>query len=213
VTVRRLARLDDPPAPLGLGGADHPMRVVTRESVADPATWTAERQSGTRAYFDELAPDWDARFAGEPRRHAPLVDALDRGGPFVAGPVLDVGSGTGAQTAVLADRLGHVVAVDLSLEMLRHAPAALGARVQADAVRLPLRDASISVAVVVNAFLFPAELVRVLVPGGAVVWVSSAGADTPIYLPADDVAAALGPGWGGVWSEANTGSWAVLRRG
>ena len=63
----------------------------------------------------------------------------------------------------------------------------------------------------INAFLFAGEVDRVLAPGGVVVWVSVVGADTPIYLSADDVGAALPGDWAGVWSEAANGTWAVLR--
>jgi SAM-dependent methyltransferase len=213
VTVRRLPRLDGvPSAGEAVGGADHPMRVVTRESATDPASWTAERRAETRQRFDELAVDWDARFADDPGRFAPLIDALQRGGPMRAGTAVDLGSGTGLQTPVLAERFDRVVAVDLSYAMLEHAPAAVAPRVQADGAQLPLRTASIDVAVLVNALLFPAELDRVLGPGGVLVWVSSIGADTPIHLPADEVLAALGPGWEGVESEAGTGTWATFHR-
>jgi hypothetical protein len=53
---------------------------------------------------------------------------------------------------------------------------------------------------------------RVLAPDGCLVWVNTSGEQTPIYLPADDVVAALGDGWTGVASEAGTGTWCVARR-
>jgi SAM-dependent methyltransferase len=213
VGLRRLPRLDAaPPAGEAVGGADHPMRAVTREAASDPTSWTTERRAETRERFDDLAADWTARFGGHPGRDAPLVDALERGGPFRAGTALDLGSGTGLQTPVLAERFERVVAIDLSFAMLERAPAAAAPRVQADGAQLPLRSASVDVAVLVNALLFPAELNRVLAPAGVLVWVSSIGADTPIHLPADEVLAALGPGWDGVESEATTGTWATFHR-
>jgi SAM-dependent methyltransferase len=213
VTVRRLPRLDGvPPAGEAAGGADHPMRVVTRESATDPSSWTAERRADTRQRFDELAIDWDARFAGHPGHYAPLVDALTRGGPVRFGTALDLGSGTGLQTPVLAERFERVVAMDLSFAMLERAPATMAPRVQADGAQLPVRSGSVDAAVLVNALLFPAELNRVLAHSGVLVWVSSIGADTPIHLPADEVLAALGPGWVGVESEAGPGTWATFHR-
>ena len=123
---------------------------------------------------------------------------------------LDIGCGTGATTAWLAalrpgDRRGPVG---------RDAPARARRprRRGADAAALPIPDVSIDVAVLMNAFLFADELDRVLAPDGVVVWASAIGADTPIYLPADDVAAALPGAWSGVWAEAGDGTWAVLRR-
>ena len=65
---------------------------------------------------------------------------------------------------------------------------------------------------IVNAFLFPAEVDRILRLGGVVVWVNSSGSGTPIYLPADEVAAVLPGEWEGVTSTAGAGLWAVLAR-
>ena len=47
---------------------------------------------------------------------------------------------------------------------------------------------------------------------GVVVWVNSSGSQTPIHLPAADVAAALPGAWAGVESGAGEGLWCVLRR-
>ena len=66
--------------------------------------------------------------------------------------------------------------------------------------------------VLVNCFLFPAEVDRVLAPDGVVVWVNSSGAETPIHLPAEDVVEALPGQWAGVQSGAGIGIWCVLRR-
>ena len=59
--------------------------------------------------------------------------------------------------------------------------------------------------VLVNCFLFPDEVDRVLAPDGVVVWVNSSGAETPIHLPPDDVVAALPGRWEGVQSTAGVG--------
>ena len=56
------------------------------------------------------------------------------------------------------------------------------------------------------------EMWRVLAPGGALVWVSSLGDRTPIYLSAEEVEAALPGEWRGVASEAGWGSWCVTGR-
>ena len=73
-------------------------------------------------------------------------------------------------------------------------------------------DASPAAIVLVNAFLFPTEIERVLSPAGVVVWVNSSGAHTPIYLSAEDLVAALSGEWTGVSSRAGEGHWCVLRR-
>jgi SAM-dependent methyltransferase len=207
--ITELPVLVPPPAELtGDGNDDHPMRKVTRQVAFDGA-WDAERAAKVAELFDGLAPEWHTRFSAE--RLDPLTDALDRGA--VAGRVcLELGSGTGFATAILAERFPLTVAMDLSLEMLRHAPAASAPRVQADASRLPLGDGSVDVLVAVNMLLFPAEVARVLAARGALVWVNSLGDRTPIYLPAHDVAAAMGDGWAGVASSWGQGTWCVLRR-
>ena len=200
------------PGRVAVGGADNPIRAVTRQIAFGPGGWTPERAAKVAALFDGLAPDWDARFASDPHRLEPVADALERGGPSGAGACLEVGSGTGITTAFLAERFSLVVALDLAWEMLRRSPAEAGPRVQADGAALPVADGRAGAVVLVNAFLFPAEVDRVLAPDGAVVWVNTYGSDTPIHLPADDVEAALPGRWDGVAAEAGWGTWAVLRR-
>ena len=82
--------------------------------------------------------------------------------------------------------------------------------IQADASLLPLHSGSVDAVVCVNAFLFPAEYRRVLRSGGAVVFVSTRGDHTPIYLPPAEVARALGAR-NGVTSEAGTGTWTAVK--
>ncbi len=97
--------------------------------------------------------------------------------------------------------------------MLRLAPADVGHRVLADGSRLPLAAGAADAVVLVNCFLFPDEVDRVLAPDGVVVWVNSSGAETPIYLPPDDVVAALPGRWDGRGEHRRPGrSWCVLRR-
>src|SRR3546814_8417008 len=96
--------------------------------------------------------------------------------------------------------------------MLRRAPADAGLRVLGDGARLPLADGSLDAVVLINAFLFPREVHRLLGPRGVVVWVNSSGTETPIHLPAEDVATALPGGWTGVKSEAGAGTWCVMTR-
>ena len=193
-------------------GADetHPMRKVTRQVAFDPGGWTRERAGKVAALFDSLAPEWHTR--DHAHRMEPLADALERGGPFTRRVCLELGSGTGLVTPALADRFELVVALDLSAEMLRRAPTEAGARVQGDSAWLPLRTGSADVVVLVNMLLFPAEVDRVLGPGGALVWVNTAGHRTPIHLSAEDVEAAMPGTWNGVHADAAWGTWAVLRR-
>jgi SAM-dependent methyltransferase len=210
--LERVVPEDPEPFPPGMapGGSDHPMRKVTREVAFDVRSWGAEVAAEVAARFDELAPQWHLRT--DPARYVSLQDALDRGGPVPAGSCLEVGSGTGAVSVLLASRFSWVVAIDLSHEMLRRAPPAAAPRVRADGACLPFPAGVAGAVALVNALLFPAEVDRVLARDGALYWVNTAGPATPIFLPAEDVARAMGPGWTGVASEAGRGTWAVLRR-
>jgi SAM-dependent methyltransferase len=193
-----------------VAGEDHPMRKVTRQVAFEPEGWTPERAAKVAELFDGLAPDWNSRFS-EHRLDA-LHDAFARGDVAQDGLCLEIGSGTGLASPWLAERFHHLVAIDLSMEMLRLAPARAGGRVQADAARLPVRGGSATSVVLINALLFAADVDRVLSPSGTVVWVNTAGDRTPIHLPADDVERALPGRWRGTASEAGWGTWAVLRR-
>ncbi len=191
--------------------ADHPMRRVTRQVAFEPDGWTPERKAKVAELFDGLAPEWHTREAEG--RYDALHDALDRGGVPVDGAALELGSGTGLSTPLLAERFGGLIAADLSMEMLRLAPADAAPRVQLDSSCLPFPDGALAVVLAINMLLFPKEMARVLAPQGVLVWVNTSGDRTPIHLPSDDVVAAMGDGWTGTASEAGTGTWCVARRG
>jgi SAM-dependent methyltransferase len=125
-----------------------------------------------RRAYDATAPAYAATF-GDELDHLPLDAALvDRLVSAADGPILECGAGVGplARRAPLA----HVVAVDLSAEMLARTPATAG-RVQADLERLPFCDTAFGAAIaryvlqhIARAQLpaVLAEVRRVLRPGG-----------------------------------------------
>ena len=190
------------------------MRLATRRAAGlDAGEWAAGLRDEVRTYFDGLADEWHTRTS--PERTAIVDDAVRRGVGSVGAPAglaVEVGSGIGTYSELLARRFGTVVAVDLSLPMLRLAPATPGLRVQADGAQLPLRDGAAAAVVLINAFLFPAEVARVLAPDGVIVWVNSSGDRTPIYLSAEDLLGSLPGEWSGTASRAGEGHWCVLRR-
>jgi SAM-dependent methyltransferase len=200
--------------PSGLGSTDHPMRIMTRRAAGlHPGGWDDAARAEVSAFFDELAPEWHTRTS--PERDAVVADALERGlpGDLRATDVcVELGSGIGAYSAILARRWRCVLATELAIEMLRRAPEGPAHRVLADGAALPMADGSADAVVLVNCFLFPQEVARVLAPAGVVVWVNSSGGQTPIHLPPEDVVAALPGRWRGVHSEAGAGLWAVLQR-
>jgi SAM-dependent methyltransferase len=212
--LEHLPAIDAQPLPPDVvaAGRDHPMRTVTRAAAAEVGAWSGGTPAQVRATFDALAAEWHTRHT--PDRLDPVADALERGGHLLpaGGWWLELGSGDGWATARLAAAAPRLLALDLSLEMLRRAPADAAPRVQADAAHLPLDDHAVTCAVLMNMLLFPTELDRVLAPGGALVWISSRGPATPIHLTAEQVVAALPGRWGGVAGQRGAGTWAVLRR-
>ena len=213
--ITKLPRLhDEPPNKPNLAGADHPMRKVTQQIAFEPASWTPERAKKVGELFDKLAPDWESRLGED--GHVPLEDALARGktesGKLHSGVCVELGSGTGRSTEVLAQHFDTVISIDLSFEMLVLAPAEFSSRIRGDSSALPIQNKSIDTLVIENMFLFPNEIERVLKNDGCVVWLSSLGDRTPIYLPAEKVDEALPGEWEGIASDAGWGSWCVLGR-
>jgi hypothetical protein len=190
------------------------MRIATRRAAGlDAGGWTRELRDQVEDYFDDLADEWHTRTSLE--RTAIVMDALSRGlGPIGSrlGMAVEVGSGIGAYSPLLAERFATVIAIDLSLAMLKRAPTGPAHRVQADGARLPVGDSSAAAIVLINAFLFPVAVERALSPEGALVWVNSSGEQTPIYLSVDDLVARMPGKWAGTASRAGEGHWCVLRR-
>ena len=185
------------------------MRPRTLEIAFDPRAWTPERARETATLFDGLAPDWRNR--DRAGRDDAFEDALARGDLPRRGIGLEIGSGTGMFTSRLAEHFDTLVAIDLSIEMLKLADAATP-RVCADAAVLPVRNRSVQAVVLANCFLFPGEVDRVLADSGTLIWVSSLGELTPIYLSPEEVIEALPGPWRAMTAAAGWGSWAVFRR-
>ena len=190
------------------------MRKATRRAAGlDTGGWTGDLRDEVETFFEGLAGEWHTRTS--PQRTAVVMDALVRGLDPMAtarGLAVEVGSGIGTYSPLFAERYAAVLAIDLSIAMLKLAPNGPAHRVQADGARLPVRDGSAAAIVLINAFLFPDEVDRVLSGQGAIVWVNSSGEQTPIYLPVDDLVAALPGEWTGTASRAGDGHWCVLRR-
>lgn len=187
------------------------MRKLTR-AMAFGEAWTTDDAARVAAVFDGLAPEWSERHV-DPDKAAPVLDAIDRGAAPLDGRWIELGSGTGAGTRLLHGRARQQISVDLSQQMLAHAPSGLAPKVRADSSRLPFPDDTADVVLLINMLLFPHEVDRILRPTGKLVWVNTLGDQTPIHLAPAEVAAALPGTWTGVASHAGTGLWAVLERG
>src|SRR5215469_3057215 len=143
-----------------------------------------------RAAFERASAGYEAAAGLQARSAAELLERLELF-RFAPGVVLDLGSGTGRVTRELKRRYprAYVIALDLSPGMLREArrhqrPWRRFARVCGDALRLPLRDASVDL-IFSNLMLqwcepLPAALTevrRVLKPSGFFAF-STFGPDT-----------------------------------
>jgi ubiquinone/menaquinone biosynthesis C-methylase UbiE len=191
-----------------------PMQRVTAQIALEPAGWNAERKQRITELFDGLAPEWHTR-GGEDRLR-PTRDALERGLVGSGGLVVEIGSGTGIQTVPLLDKFDHVVSIDLAAGMLALSPRRdRVSLVRADAAEIPLADGSAQAIVCVNAFLFPREYARVLQQDGRIVFVSTSGSETPIYMEPELVVTAFEAAFGpvaAVTSMFEWGVWTVVAR-
>ncbi len=183
------------------------MRKVTI-GVAFGDKWNAERSAKVASLFDSMADEWSTR-SESPERMAVIADALERA-ELPAGIWLELGTGTGTPTPLLLARNDKLVCSDLSAEMLARNPSP-APKVRCDATALCHPDDSISVAVLVNMLLFPAELARVLAPDGVLLWINTLGEQTPIHLSAEQVLDAMPGQWAGTSARAGSGFWLAAR--
>jgi SAM-dependent methyltransferase len=211
--IRELARVV--PAPPGKPVREEAARDQerARRLALRPGTWDRHEAAGMRAGFDAAAAGWEDSRGGY--RRPVLADALARGGPFRPGRAVEIASGTGLLTPLIAAVWPQVAAVDLSAGML--ARSAARGRVQADASRLPLASGCVAAVVIGDGPLFAAEAARVMAAGAVLVWSNALGDGAPFFVPVEVLAAAMtaaaGRGWDAVCSQAHWGSWAVLRPG
>jgi SAM-dependent methyltransferase len=127
----------------------------------------------TIARYDGLAEWYDREFAGDGPGRRAVLDLLGEG----PGRLLDVGCGTGAHTAALAERDWDVVGVDISEDLLERARSRGVHVVNADAASLPFEDESFDAVVsmwthtdVDDFGEVVREIRRVLRPSGAFVY-------------------------------------------
>jgi SAM-dependent methyltransferase len=148
----------------------------------------ASAEATLASMYDEGAAAYEQHWAPELQRHArDLLAVLPEPAADDARIVVDIAVGSGALVPALRDaagRSGRVVTLDRSLGMLRRSSPSVP-RIQSDAARLPLADASVDVVVAAFVlFLLPdarravVEAARVLRPGGfllAATWGSQNG--------------------------------------
>ena len=189
------------------------MRHITRD-VVYKNLWNSNLVEEVKKLFDEKASEWSTT-RNIPSRGVPVLDALERGEVY-GEKVVDLGAGTGLATQLLVNKFESVVALDISKEMIKNSVTPETPQVCADGCCLPFASNSIDVFLVMNMILFPNEIERCLKDEGFLVWVSSRGSETPIYLPPEEVIDLMSANsevsWFGVSAYALEGSWLVARR-
>ena len=189
------------------------MRHITRD-VVYKNLWNSNLAEEVKNLFDEKASDWSTT-RNVPARGVPVLDALERGEVY-GKRVVDLGAGTGLATQLLVNNFESVVGLDISKEMIKNSVATETPQVCADSDCLPFASNSIDAFLVMNMILFPNEIERCLKDEGCLVWVSSRGPETPIYLPPEEVIELMSVNsevsWLGVSAYALEGTWLVARR-
>jgi len=163
-------------------------RLATNAVMRSPRLWGLFRPL-MRKQFDAIAGTWDTmRAADHLASYGVALEAIDP----QPSRALDLGTGTGQGAFAIARRFpdAEVVGVDLATAMLaeaeRKTPDDLRSRVRfvaADASALPFPNDSFGLVAHANMIPFFDEVVRVLEPGGQVLFAFSLGAGTPIYVP------------------------------
>lgn len=193
----------------GLDGAEHSSRRLLNELAAGSTT----AADALRLLYDEQAAEWSEWCASQPDYVVPLEDGLRRGVRRPVGRALEVSAGTGQATRLLARAFPWLVATDASAHMVARLRGVVPVEVPCLIARsdaLPFAPSSFDLVVGLNAVPDLAEFRRVLRPLGMVLWVSSFGDETPLYVTPEQLASE----WGSKATAAAAahGNWLVLER-
>ncbi|MFH0246341.1 class I SAM-dependent methyltransferase [Streptomyces sp. HK10] len=165
---------------------------------------------GLRASYEYMAKSWREWTDEQPGYDLPVREGLRRARP--APWAVEICCGTGEATAAIAEVVPTVTACDLNPEMLRRrAGTPHGVQwMVADVRSLPFDNGQVPLVVSLNGVFYPAELARVLVPGGQLLWCTSFGEGTPLYVSPERMHQMLGPQWGAENGRAGHGQWALF---
>lgn len=149
------------------------------------------RNTGTR--FDDRAEGWDAMVAEHQHKwFDPLDAALDQlPAGWTPEHVLDTGGGTGRGGFHVAERFpeAQITVIDIAPRMLafgkgrrQRESLPLVDFVAGDSIMLPIQTGPVDLVFILNAPFKPAEMARVLRPGGVAILAFTYSSNTPMYL-------------------------------
>jgi SAM-dependent methyltransferase len=196
--------------PPDLAGATHASRHALERVLADPDdddAWEFLARS-----YAAMAAEWPEWSRSQERWYAaPVRAGLSQARP--APWALEVGCGTGEATPLVASHAQRVMATDVNEAMVRLAPRlARVTRVVSDVRQLPVADATVSLLVGLNAVPHIKEFNRVVATDGQLLWCTSFGPGTPLYVDPQRLAGMLGDSWSGQAGHAGHGDWILLTR-
>lgn len=166
---------------------------------------------GLAAAYEAMASEWQAWVSTQSHYLDPVADALARIGSI--DHAVEVGSGTGEATRLVAAQARLVAAVDASPAMMSRVPELPNVRWLVGDVRsLPVDPGWADLVVGLNAVPSFREIDRVCAPAGRVLWASSFGPDTPLYIEPERFVRLLGPEWGGIARRVGFGEWCIAER-
>ena len=198
----------DAPPP-ELNASTHRSRAALERVLTDPGddgAWI-----DLAATYDEMAPEWTEWVQTQPWYAAPVAAGLSHAKPVPW--LVEVGCGTGQATEMLSRVGPPVVATDVNMSMLCAAPALPHVcYLAADVRSLPLRTGSVPMLVSLNGVPDLREFRRVVAPGGQLLWCTSFGSGTPLYVTPDRLADMLGPDWTTEAGFAGHGDWVLAVR-
>jgi SAM-dependent methyltransferase len=200
--------IPDAPPP-ELNASTHRSRLALERVLTDPGDDSAWAELAVT--YDEMAPEWTEWVEQQPWYAAGVAAGLQhaRSVEWIA----EIGCGTGQATQLLSRVGPPVVATDINVSMLREAPPLPHVcYVAADVRRLPFRTGSVPLLVSLNGVPDFREFNRILGPGGQLLWCTSFGTGTPLYVPPDRVADMLGPDWTTEAGRAGHGDWILAVR-
>lgn len=195
--------------PYDMQAATHRSRSALDRVLAD-----ADDDDAWRALartYDEMSAEWTEWALGQHWYNAPV-----RAGLALArrvGLALEVGCGTGQATAPLTGFAPRVVATDVNMSMLARAVELPEVHYVACDVRaLPVGTGSVPLLVGLNAVPHVREFERVIARDGQLLWCTSFGPGTPLYVEPNRLLHLLGKGWQGEAGRAGHGDWVLLSR-